>query len=74
MTTYHVTPEAFDNIAALLDTRAKLITERKEQVARMARTNATLDMKVAASTAYARELTQINNQLAGLQGSTIVAA
>ena len=73
-TTYNVTPEAFDEIVTLLDTRAKLITERKEQVARMARTGATLDMKVAASTKYARELAALNAKLDGLQGKTIVAA
>lgn len=72
--TINVSLEAFNEISSLLDTRAKLITERKEQVARMARTGATLDMKVAASTKYAKELTALNAKLDGLQGKTIVAA
>lgn len=72
--TINVTPEAFDEIVTVLDARAKLITERKEQVARMARTDATLDMKVAASTKYAKELTALNAKLEGLQGKIIVAA
>lgn len=72
--TINVSLEAFNEISSLLDTRAKLITERKEQVARMARTGATLDMKVAASTKYAKELTALNTKLDGLQGKTIVAA
>lgn len=74
MTIHYVTPETFDEISNTLDSRAKLITERKEQVARMARTGATLDMKVAASTMYAKELTSLNAKLEGLQGKTIVAA
>lgn len=73
-TTHNVSLEAFNEIVTLLDTRAKLITERKEQVARMARTAATFGMKVNADAAYQKELAAINASLDDLQGKTIVAA
>lgn len=72
--TYNVTLEQFNEIVTLLDTRAKLITAKNNDKAKLAKAKASLDMKVQSERYFNTQIAAINTKLDGLQGKTIVAA
>lgn len=73
-TTVYTSLETFNDIVTLLDVRAKLITGKNNDKAKLAKSKASLDMKIQSERYYNTQINAINAKLEGLQGKTIVAA
>ena len=72
MKTVYTTAQGFNDIVAILEERARLITAWKADKIKLAKSS--LDMKIQSERYFKAKIDVCNQQLEGLQGSTVTVA
>lgn len=72
--TIYTSAQGFNDIVAILEERARLITAWKADKEKLAKAKVSLEQKIQSERYFKTKIEICNQQLAGLQGSTIVGA
>jgi hypothetical protein len=70
--TVYTSLETFGNILAIVEERARLITAKNNDKAKLAKAKASLDTKIQSERYYNTQINAINAKLEALQGKTIM--